>query len=128
MEIVAARTRSGYWKALNTEPISTRTLEEFQGKAEGWLIDKGSRQLVPLGDISSPPFWAYVEHRCAEYLEARPIEPIPAQGEKGLVKVGLSQEFLSMLAELEAVEEINRVKQARKTREKLTESEPSNVE
>lgn len=120
-----ARTRSGYWKALDTTPKHVHLISG--GNSVGWLVHKVSRLLVPISDVSNPPMLAYEEHRCEQYLEVQPIAPIPAKGEAGLVKISDAQEMLSILLEAEALEEINQVKQGRKAREKLTESERFNV-
>jgi hypothetical protein len=127
-EVVFAKTKSGHKKALNPEPISSRIIAEFEGRAIGWALQAKSKELVLLSDLAEVPFWAYVEHKCAEYLLAQPIEPIPHKAEAGLVKVGDCGELQDWRAKVEALIEINKVKEARKVRQLLTESEPTNYE
>jgi len=126
-EIVLARTRSGYWKALNPEPIATRQAAEFGERLDTWLVDRKTRLLVAVRDVTEPPFWAYLEHKCAEYLEARTIAPIPALGEQGFNKVSDSPELVALMVEIETRETVKQAKEARKVREKLTKRERLDV-
>ena len=127
-EIVLARTRSGYWKALNPEPVSSVTLKDFGAHFDSFLVDRKTRLLVPLKEVAEPPFWSYLEHRCAEYLEARSVAPIPEKGEQGLSKLSDSPELSELIAVMEARKTIEKIKEARKAREQLTERARLNVE
>lgn len=125
-EVVFAKTKSGHKKILHPEPISSRIIAEVEN-ASGWAMQSESKTVVLLSDVSEVPFWAYVEHKCAEYLQAQSIAPIPQQDEAGLVKVGESGELQGWLEKVKAIIEINKVKEARKVRQLLTESESTNA-
>lgn len=125
--MVFAKTKSGHKKALNPEPISSRIIAEFQGRAMGWVMHSSNKTVTLISDLAEVPFWAYVEHKCSEYLQAQAIAPIPQRDEPGLVKLGDSDELQGWLEKVKALIEINKVKEARKVREMLTESEPTNA-
>ena len=126
-QVVFAKTKSGHKKALNPEPISSRIIAEFEGRATGWVMHGTNKTLTLISDLAEVPFWAYVEHKCAEYLQAQAIAPVPQRDEPGLVKLGDSGELQVWLERVKALIEINKVKEARKARELLTESEPTNA-
>ena len=123
-EIVLAQTRSGYWKAINPEPVYLHEARELDYVGDTFIINKTTLQLVPIRDIACPPAKSYMLHRCTE----RPPFQVPLIDEPGIAKVGEAPESDYWANALQAAEVMQRVKEARKARERLTERERNNVE
>jgi hypothetical protein len=123
-EIVLAETRAGYWKAIDPEPVYRHEAKELEYVGDTFIINKTTLHLVPIRDVACPPALSYMLHRCIE----RPSWQIPLIDEPGIVKVGEAAEVDYWANALEVAEVMQRVKEARKARERLTESERNNVE
>jgi hypothetical protein len=122
-EIVLAETRAGYWKAIDPEPVYLHEAKELEYVGDTFIINKTTLHLVPLRDVACPPAKSYMLHRCIE----RPAFQVPLIDEPGIVKVGEAAETDYWANALEVAEVMQRVKEARKARELLTESEPTNA-
>lgn len=123
-EIVLAKTRADKWKAIDPEPVYRHEAKELNYVGDTFLINKITLQLVPLRDVACPPAKSYMLHRCTE----RPPFQVPLIDEPGIAKVGEAPEVDYWNNALEVVEVMQRVKEARKARERLTERERNNVE
>lgn len=124
-DIFLARTHSGYWKALDAEPVYLHKINQISRSSLGWLMNKNTRLLTPVRDIANPPAKAHNLHECDQ---AELFERVPNLDEPGIVKVGNSLESKLLKSEVETALEVASIKEARRARQKLTESERTNVE
>lgn len=88
-------------------------------------MNKNTRLLTPVRDIANPPAKAHNLHECDQ---AELFERVPNLDEPGIVKVGNSLESKLLKSEVETALEVASIKEARRARQKLTESERTNVE